>query len=65
MELDYSVSWNEVKSLVDKLIENHDEKMAMGDIDRAVTHAWEILFDGLDKKYGVSYDENGIMKKST
>ena len=52
MEHDYSVTWNEVKNLVDKLIENHDKKMAMGDIEREVRHAWKILYDNLCRKYG-------------
>ena len=51
MEEDYSVTWNEVKNLVDKLIEDHDEKIAMGDIERAVKHAWDILFDNMYRMY--------------
>lgn len=52
MVQDYSVTWNEVKNLVDKLIENHDEKVAMGDIERAVKKAWNILYEDMCKKYG-------------
>ena len=49
---DYSVTWNQVKGIVDKLIENHDEQMAMGDIERKVKQAWNILDDDLRKMYG-------------
>lgn len=49
---DYSVTWNQVKYLVDKLIDNHDERMAMGDIERKVKQAWNILYDDLRKMYG-------------
>ncbi len=52
MEQDYSVTWNQVKNLVDEMIEDHDEKVAMADIVRAVNQAWGILHDNLDKKYG-------------
>ena len=52
MGYDYSITWNEVKNLVDKLIENHDEKMAMGDVERAVKQAWNILYEDMRKKYG-------------
>lgn len=52
MEYDYSVTWNEVKNLVDKLIENHDEKTAMYTIERAVQQAWNILFDKMREEYG-------------
>jgi len=49
---DYSVTWNQVKGIVDKLIDNHDERMAMGDIERKVKQAWNILYDDLCKMYG-------------
>ena len=52
MKEDYSVTWNEVKNLVDKFIEDHDEKMSMGDIEREVRHAWNILYDDLCRKHG-------------
>ena len=53
MEHDYSVTWNQVKNLVDEMIEDHDEKVAMADIVHAVDQAWDILCDNLDKKYGI------------
>lgn len=49
---DYCVTWNEVNNLVDKFIEDHDAKIAMGDIEREVRHAWDILYDNLCRKYG-------------
>ena len=52
MEHDYSVTWNEVKNLVDKLIEDHDEKIAMCIVKRAVEQAWDILYDNMCRKYG-------------
>lgn len=52
MEHDYSVTWNQVKNLVDKMIENHDEKIAMGTVERAVKQAWDILYDNMCRRYG-------------
>ena len=43
-EEDYSVTWNEVIGIVDKLIER-DEPMSMGEIESAVRKAWEIIFE--------------------
>lgn len=51
-EHDYSVTWNQVKNLVDEMIENHDEKVAMADINNAVGRAWNILFETLYEKHG-------------
>lgn len=56
MEQDYSVTWNEVKGIVDKLLDG-DEAMAMGDVERAVRQAWKIIFDDRNKKYGITFDE--------
>ena len=44
---DYSVTWNQVKAIVDILLENHDERVPMRDIESAVEQAWVILFDGM------------------
>ena len=52
MEHDYSVTWNQVKNLVDEMIEDHDKKVAMADINHAVNQAWDILYDNLYEKYG-------------
>lgn len=51
MEHDYSVTWNQVKNLVNVMIEDHNEKVAMADIIRAVNQAWIILYDNLHEKY--------------
>ena len=55
-EEDYSVTWNEVKGIVDKLIDG-DEQMSMGNVERAVRHAWDIIYDDRCRRYGV---ENNI-----
>ena len=55
-EEDYSVTWSEVIGIVDKLIERN-EPMSMGEIDRAVRKAWEIIFDDRCKKYGVEFEQ--------
>lgn len=49
---DYSVTWNQVKSIVDKLIDDHDKRMAMGDIEHEVHNAWAILYHDLKEYYG-------------
>lgn len=49
---DYSVTWNQVKSIVDKLIDDHDKRMAMGDIKQEVNNAWAILYHDLKEYYG-------------
>ena len=59
MEHDYSVTWNQVKNLVDEMIEDHDKKVAMADINHAVNQAWDILYDNLYEKYGYLYDSLG------
>jgi hypothetical protein len=51
MEHDYSVTWNQVKNLVNVMIEDHNKKVAMADINRAVNQAWIILYDNLHEKY--------------
>lgn len=60
MYQDYSVTWNEVKGIVDKLLDG-DELMAMGDVQRAVKQAWDIIFDDRNRKYGVVFDENACI----
>lgn len=60
MYQDYSVTWNEVKGIVDKLLDG-DELMAMGDVQRAVKQAWDIIFDDRCRRYGVEYDDNGCL----
>lgn len=60
MYQDYSVTWNEVKGIVDKLLDG-DELMAMGDVQRAVKQAWNIIFDDRCRMYGVKFDENGCI----
>lgn len=54
----YSVTWNQVKEIVDKLIEDGDEKMAMGDIQRAVEKAWDILCDDMSRRYGEVFEDD-------
>ena len=55
MNEDFSVTWNEVIGIVDKLIER-DEPMSMGKIESAVKKAWEIIFDDRCRKYGITFD---------
>ena len=55
---DYSVTWNQVKEIVDKLIEDSDEKMAMGDIERTVKKAWDILYDDMSRRYGDVFEDD-------
>ena len=56
-EEDYSVTWNEVIGIVDKLIER-DEPMSMGEIESAVRKAWTIIFEDRCKKYGIKFDSD-------
>lgn len=56
-EEDYSVTWNEVIGIVDKLIER-DEPMSMGEIESAVRKAWKIIFDDRCKRYGIKFDSD-------
>ena len=56
MEEDYSVTWNEVKGIVDKFIDDGDEKMPMGEIESAVKKAWKVIFDDRCRKYGIKFD---------
>lgn len=58
MEHDYSVTWNQVKEIVDKLFEDGDVKMAMGDIKRAVNKAWDILYDDMSRRYGDVFEDD-------
>ena len=51
MTEDYSVTWNEVKGIVDKLLDG-DERMCMGDVKRAIDKAWDIIYDDRCVKYG-------------
>lgn len=57
MEEDYSVTWNEVKGIVDKFIDDGDEKMSMGEVESAVRKAWKVIFDDRCRKYGVTFEE--------
>ena len=57
-EEDFSVTWSEVIEIVDKLIER-DEPMSMGEIDRAVNKAWDIIFDDRCRKYGITFEQEG------
>ena len=57
MEHDYSVTWNQVKEIVDKLFEDGDVKMSMGDIKRAVNKAWDILYDDMSRRYGDVFED--------
>lgn len=52
---DYSVTWDEVKGIVDKILDGN-EPMAMGDVQRAVRQAWDIIFDDRQRKYGKKKD---------
>ena len=54
---EYLVTWNQVKNLVDKMFEDHEEKVAMGDIERAVKQAWLILYDDMARKYREAENE--------
>ena len=56
MEEDYSVTWNEVKGIVDKFIDDGDEKMSRGEIESAVKKAWKVIFDDRCRKYGIKFD---------
>lgn len=56
MEEDFSVTWNEVKEIVDKFIDDGDEKMSMGEIESAVKKAWKVIFDDRCRKYGIKFD---------
>ena len=56
MEEDYSVTWNEVKGIVDKFIDDGDKKMSMGEIESAVKKAWKVIFDERCRKYGIKFD---------
>ncbi len=56
---DYSVTWNQLKGLLDKLFEDGDAKMAMGDIQRAVKKAWDILYDDMRKRCGDVFEDGG------
>lgn len=51
MTEDYSVTWNEVKGIVDKLLDG-DERICMGDVERAIDKAWDIIYDDRCVKYG-------------
>ena len=53
MEEDFSVTWNEVKGIVDKFIDDGDEKMSMGEIESAVKKAWKVIFDDRCRKYKI------------
>lgn len=54
---EYLVTWNQVKNLVDKMFEDHEEKVCMGDIERAVKQAWLILYDDMARKYREAENE--------
>ena len=57
MTEDYSVTWNEVKCIVDKLLDG-DKLMCMGDVERAVEQAWKIIFDDRCRKYNITFDDD-------
>ena len=57
-EEDYSVTWNEVKGIVDKFIDDGDEKMSMGEVESAVRKAWKVIFDDRCRKYGITFEED-------
>ena len=40
---DYSVTWNEVKRIVDNMLDG-DKKVAMCDINRAIDEAWSQIY---------------------
>ena len=54
-EEDYSVTWDEVIGIVDKLIERN-KPMSMSEIKSAVSKAWDIIFDDRCRKYGIKFD---------
>ena len=47
---DYSVTWNEVKNIVDSLLDGN-KKVPMGEINTAVDIAWERLYLNQKMKY--------------
>lgn len=54
---DFSVTWDEVIEIVDKLVDRN-EPMSMGEIESAVRKAWIIIFDNRCKKYGLKFDSD-------
>ena len=56
-EEDFSVTWNEVIEIVDKLIERNIP-ISMGEVEKAIRQAWSIIFDDRCKKYGIKFDSN-------
>lgn len=53
-EMDYSVTWNEVKERVRKKLEkcgiSGDDKVSMGDINYAVDKVWEEMYNEMKVK---------------
>ena len=47
---DYSVTWKEVKRIVDKMLDG-EKKVAMCDINHAIQTAWNKLYIELRMKY--------------
>ena len=41
---DYSVTWNEVKEIIDFIIPDSNERMPIAVIEEAMRQAWDVLF---------------------
>ena len=56
MEHDYSVTWNEVKPLIDKELErrgvNGETKIPIAVIRFALDNVWNQLYEKMAKEYG-------------
>ena len=56
MEHDYSVTWNQVKPLIEKELERRgvsaDDKIPMGAIRFALDAVWKVLYEKMAKEYG-------------
>ena len=56
MEKDYSVTWNQVKPLLEKELErrgkNGEDKIPMAVIKYALEHVWKELYENMEKEYG-------------
>lgn len=56
MEHDYSVTWNQVKPLVEKELERRgksgDDKIPYGVIKFALESVWDRLYEKMAKEYG-------------
>lgn len=56
-EEDFSVTWDEVIGIVDKLIERY-KPMSMGEIESTIRKALNIIFDDRCKNMGLNLNLN-------